>query len=585
MSFGLLVAVIGIGLKLIIDFEYIPNLVPVESVENREFDFIIIGGGTAGCVLSYHLTKYSNFTVLLIEAGGIFNGLSIIPLLSTFMQGTRMDWKLKSTQQKYSSRGLIDKIQFLPRGKGLGGSHNLNYLLHSTGGGIDEFDEWMKYGGKTWNYDSIKRFLNRHEMNENRDEGDDSHDDVDEAKLSFTTIQQEDSVLGEALISAEKELKNTLKNKNITFSLSKFTVKKGRRHSVYHEYLKRAFRQRNLSIMIHAKVERIEFNEKKEAVAVIIKTQSRTNIRIRVKREIILSAGAYHSPHILQLSGVGNQNDLKTSGINLVHHEPSVGMNLFDHMNFPLFVSINASVSITRSKVLSFNEILRYLLYGSGVFATFGVVGAGKFNESGMILFGTGSVDEKLFCHIANFNSKTFHSFFPLHANASQEGFVMLNTCWRPKSRGSVKINPENIFDDPLIEPKYLSENYDVSCLIKAVRMQILLMKTEKFRKLDAKIQWPRLKSCENFGPYHDDDVSERYLECLIRHAALTGHHPSGTCALGSVVDENLNVKGVKKLRIVDGSIFPTPISFFPNTVIIAIAEKASRIILNENQS
>lgn len=567
MSFGLLVAVIGIGLKIIIDFEYIPNLLPVESVENREFDFIIIGSGTSGCVLAYHLSKYSNFTVLLIEAGGIFNGLSIVPLLSTFMQGTRMDWNLHSTQQKYSSRGLIDRQQLLPRGKGLGGSHNLNYLLHSTGD-REEFDEWRKYGGDNWDYEGMRRFLNRHDSNKGGD---------DEAKLSITSGREEDSALGEALMNAQSEM-----SANVTFSLSKFTTRKGRRHSVFHEYLRRAFKHRNLSIMIHARVERVEFNERREAVAVIVTTKSRT-VRIRAKREIILSAGTFHSPHILQLSGIGDQNDLESSGINLLHHLPSVGRNLFDHMNLPLFVSVNKSVSVTRSKILSFDEIFRYLTKGSGIYSTTGVIGVGKLESSGVILFGVGSVDETTLCHIANYKSDTFRAFFPLHANESQEGFVMLNTCLHPKSRGSVKINPENVFGDPVIDPAYFTEDYDVSCLINAVRMQISLMTSKEFRKLDAQIHWPRLRACSNFGPF--EDVSERYLECLIRHGAVTGHHPSGTCALGSVVDEKLKVKGVKNLRVVDGSILPSPISFFPNSVIVALAEKASEIILNENQS
>lgn len=587
-------AVIGIALKLVIDFEYIPNLVPVESVKNREYDFIIVGAGTAGCVLAYHLARQlSNSSILLIEAGGIFNGLSIVPLLSTFMQGTRMDWNLKSLPQKYSSRGLIDRVQMLPRGKGLGGTHQLNYLLHSTGL-KEDFDEWQKHvGSDEWSFDGvINRFLNRHELNTDERQlsrSDEGFDKGNEARLVVTKIRHEDSTLASALMKAEIEMQRTF-NTNFMVKPAEFTTRKGARHSVFHEYLRRAFKYRNLSIMIHARVERIEFNEKRKAVAVIVKTKSRT-VRIEVKRELILSAGAFHSPHILQLSGVGDESALEDVGIDLHQHLPAVGENLFDHMNFPLFVSINETASVTRSKILSFGEMWRYLIEGNGMFSTTAVVGVGSLHNSGVILFGTGSVDEETLCHVANYNSDTFRALFPLHANASQEGFVLLSTCYQPKSRGSVEINPEDIFGDPIIDPNYLQHEYDVSCLINAVRMHISLLSTEPFRNLDAKVYWPKLKNCENFGPFmsstaasSETEVSDRYLECLIRHAAVTGHHPGGTCALGTVIDENFKVKGIDNVRVVDASVFPTPVSFYPNSVVIALAEKASEMIVEGHQ-
>lgn len=577
-------------MKLFIDFEYIPNLVPVESVANREYDFIIVGGGTAGCVLSYHLARQlSNSSILLIEAGGIFNGLSIVPLLSTFMQGTRMDWNLKSTSQKYSSRGLIDGKQMLPRGKGLGGSHQLNYLLHSTGL-KEDFDDWEKYGGSEWSYDGvINRFLKRHGLagdEQSATAADEGFDKGNEARLVITKTRHEDSILAKALTRAEIEMQRTF-NANFTVTPAEFTTRRGVRHSVFHEYLRRAFKYRNLSIMIHARVERIEFNEKRKAVAVIVRTQSQT-IRVRVKRELILSAGAFHSPHILQLSGVGDESALENVGIDLHQHLPSVGENLFDHMNFPLFVSINDTASVTRSKILSLSEIWRYLIAGDGFFASTAVVGAGNLHDFGVILFGTGSVDEETLCHVANYDSDTFRAHFPYHFNGSQEGFVMLHTCYHPKSRGSVGINPEDVFGDPIIDPDYFHHEYDVSCLINAVRMHILLLNTEPFRKLDAKIHWPVLRGCENFGPFvaadSEAEVSDRYLECLIRHAAVTGSHPAGTCALGTVIDDKFKVKGIDNVRVVDASVFPTPVSFYPNSVVIALAEKASEIIVEGNQ-
>lgn len=534
-----MMAFIAISLRFLFDFEHIPNLLPVESVNDKYFDYIIIGAGTAGSVLSYELSKHSKFTVLLIEAGGIFNGLSIVPIAATQMQGTDMDWSLKSVPQKHSSRGLSNGQQSIPRGKGLGGSHQLNYLLHFNGRKRD-FDEWKRLGADGWDNDNLEFFLNRHEADDENDNKCQPGDDI--PKLSITSIKREDSKLADAFLEAENEMQKAF-NPNVTFKLAKFTSKKGMRHSVFHEYLRRAYKHKNLSIMVHTKVIKIEFNENKEAISVIISTKSQL-ARAHAKREIIISAGSIHSPHILKLSGIGDEGELKSVGINLLYHSPGVGENLFDHMNFPLFVSINETASVTRSKVLSTVEIYRYLIDGSGALSTTAVVGTGHLDDYGIILFGMGSTDERALKHVANFETETFRAFFPLHANTSQEGFTALSTCLLPKSRGTVKLNPVNIHDNPLIDPEYLKDDYDMLCMRNAVKMTISMISTEAFKKIGATVHWPKVKDCRNFGPFDEDAksfaVNDRYLDCLIRQAALTGHHFAGTCAVNSVVDSDL---------------------------------------------
>lgn len=535
MSLALVVVVIAVSFRFLLDFEYIPNLVPIESVKNKYFDYIIIGGGTAGSVLSYELSKHSNYTILLIEAGGIFNGLSTVPILSTLMQGSDMDWRLKSVPQKFSSRGLGEGRQSIPRGKGLGGSHQLNYLLHFNGLKKD-FDEWKRLGADGWDYENLAFFLNRHELNDANEPSSDT------PKLSITPIKRSDSKLTEAFVGAENEMQKAF-NPNISLSLAKFTSKKGIRHTVFHEYLRRAYKHKNLSIMVHAKVEKIEFNEDKEATSVIVSTKSQS-CRVHAKREIILSAGAIHSPHILKLSGIGDEGELQSVGINLLHHSPGVGENLFDHMNFPLFVSINETASVTKSKILSTAEIYRYLIEGCGVLSSTAVVGTGYLDDYGMILFGMGSVDEESFKNVANYETETFRAFFPLHGNSDQEGFTALSSCLMPKSRGTVKLNPNDVKGDPLIDPGYLSHDVDMLCMRKAVELSQRMIASKAFKRLGSKIHWPKLDDCVNFGPFDGDSENfeppYRYLDCLIRQAALTAHHPGGTCRIGSVIDTNL---------------------------------------------
>lgn len=345
---------------------------------------------------------------------------------------------------------------------------------------------------------------------------------------------------------------------------------------MFHEYLRRAYQHKNLDIIIHATAERIEFNENKEAISVIVSTKSQV-ARVKVRKEVILAAGAFHSPLILMRSGIGD-NDIDNN-VNLIHRSPAVGRNLFDHMNFPLFVSINTSASVTKDKILSAREIHRYLVDSSGILSTTAVIGSGRVNDYGVILFGMGSADEQALKDVANFKTDTFRAFFPLHANSSQEGFVALSTCLLPKSRGRVRMKSNF---DMLIDPAYLSDDYDMECMRNAIRLNMRMIDTKAFQRVGAKIHWPKLKACQNFGPF-EGDPNDRYLDCILRHGALTAHHPGGTCAVGKVIDENFKVIGVKKVRVADGSVLPTPVSGFPNSIIIAIAELASKIILRQS--
>lgn len=214
-----LTALIAIGARLLFNYEYIPNLSSIESVKQKQYDFIIIGSGTAGSVLAYELSKHSNNTVLLIEAGGIFNWKSIVPITSTLMQGTEMDWKLKSTSQKFSSRGLINKQQSMPRGMGLGGSNQLNYLLHYSGI-PEDFQEGLKY-------ENLKCFLKRHERLKIDKK---CQFENDTPKLSIKSVMPNDSQLADAFIKSHRELKKNF-NSSVTFKLAQFTSKKGMRRT------------------------------------------------------------------------------------------------------------------------------------------------------------------------------------------------------------------------------------------------------------------------------------------------------------------------------------------------------------------
>lgn len=185
---------------------------------------------------------------------------------------------------------------------------------------------------------------------------------------------------------------------------------------------------------------------------------------------------------------------------------------------------------------------------------------------------------------MTTFLLQTFQRNFPFHRDADQEGFVLLNTCNQPKSRGSVQLYSSQIKEAPKINPNYLENASDVACMMRSIRLAMQLVGTQAFRKVNAVIHWPEFKQCSNFGPPRSKRVqpNDRYLECLIRVASVTAHHPGGSCAVGSVLDAKMRVRGVKSIRVVDASMLPTPVSGTPHASIVAVAEYAAEQILRQ---
>ncbi|XP_047103177.1 neither inactivation nor afterpotential protein G-like isoform X2 [Schistocerca piceifrons] len=497
-----------------------------------EYDYIIVGAGTAGCVLASRLSSESHASVLLIEAGGVPNWLSSVPLAAPLLQGSQSesDWAYRTLPQKHSSWGLKDQVSAWPRGRGLGGSGQINYMVHSLGHPND-FKHWEENGAKGWGLSSMQAYLEKlegscmpttcgikngicHKTTEK----------MQSQTIPLNTVDPEEMKLADAFLNAGKELE--LPSGEINFNLIQSTIHKGERWSSLHGYLLPALGQTNLEVLLNTAVSKI--------------------------------------PVVSDLP---------------------VGMNLHDHMNMPLYVSIDAPYSVTIDKIKSVQQIWDYFFHGKGLFATTAVLASATLvPDAGLILFGLGSADEKILKDIANYKSDTFQGLFPLSHNSSQEGFVLLATCLTPQSRGRLWLNVSHLEGPPIIEPNYLSHSHDIPCMIKAINLAEKLVRTKAFQKLGAQLHLPVLSECSNLIP----DVRDLlYLECIIRTAAVTAYHPGGTCKMGSlqdnstVVDNLLRVHGVQGLRVMDASILPTPLSGHPNSVLIAMADRASSFILN----
>ncbi|XP_029659073.1 neither inactivation nor afterpotential protein G [Formica exsecta] len=514
------------------------------------YDYVVVGAGTSGCVIASRLSEMSNVTVLLVEAGGYFGWTSVIPLLAPMMQGTEVDWAYKTEPQVFSSRGFNGYKQNWPRGKGLGGSGQLNYLVHSFGR-PEDYKKWPK----GWSHADLLPYFQK------------------VSDIMNVVPMPEEEYLTKAFVLAEESLKLD----NVSLRKAMYTAKRGTRWSTHHAYLQKAWNRKNLHILTNTLVTKIVFkNNKIDGIKVMYKNGSTGKIGVR--KEVILCAGTVNTPQLLLISGVGPISELEKHKISVVRDLPEVGRNLFDHLNVPVYVNLRERVSITLVKLQTVPEVFNYFTFGTGWLATNGVMGLGRANNSGLLLFGIASTEEKLLKAISNFETETYRSLFPSYNDSMHEGFVYLASCLQPKSRGSVTLRSSDIRDPPRIDPAYLQDSDDVTCTYRALNFALETLNTRLFREYGAKVHIPDFEECRHLRQdYRDFD----YSECVMRIAGLTAYHPCGTCRIGAVVDEELRVKGVSGLRIMDASVVPSPISGTPNSVLIAMAERASDIILD----
>ncbi|XP_058801694.1 neither inactivation nor afterpotential protein G-like [Phymastichus coffea] len=529
---------------------------PISIVDHPEtsYDYIIVGAGTAGCVMASRLSENSNVSVLLVEAGGYFNWLSSIPLVAPGLQKSQFDWSFKTETQKYSSKGLWDYQQIIPRGKGLGGSGQLNYLVHSFGR-PEDYDHWPR----GWSYSDLRPYFIR------------------VAETMRVREADESIELVRALSIAERAMNET----DVKFSKAQTTLFEGSRWSTFHSHLQRAWNRRNLHILVNTLVTKVLLNVTNRSDGIEIRYVDGIREKIEARREVVLCAGAIGTPHLLLLSGIGPANDLRKLKVDVRMDMPAVGKNYFDHLNMPVSVNVDAPVSVTLAKLQTFATLADYFVFKTGYLATNGIMGMARLDNSGVILAGV-AANEKLLKDLANYRTETFRSLYPTYNDTVREGFLLMSSCLQPHSRGYVALRSQEPTDRPIIEPAFLERHQDVACTTKAIRLGLSILETPLFREFGAEVHVPDLEECQHLP---QDYYNDAFAECAIRTSALTAHHPCGTCRMGenrdneTVVDEFLRVYGIEGLRIVDASVFSVPISGNPNSVIIALAEKAADII------
>lgn len=517
------------------------------------YDYIIVGAGSAGCVLANRLTEDSHTSVLLLEAGGPDNKQEVsIPAAFAKLFKSPSDWAYHTDlQQKLGGRQL-----YWPRGKMLGGSSSMNAMIYIRGHRLD-YDRWCESGNEGWSFADVLPYF---KAAEHQERGASEYHGTG-GPLNVADLRSANP-LSHAFVEAGKELgfsANDDFNGAVQegFGLYQVTQKGGKRCSAATAYLKPVLRRSNLTVRTGAHVTRL-LVEGSRVTGVEYMLNGRVE-KAEAVVEVILSGGAINSPQLLMLSGIGDADRLKQAGISTVLDLPGVGENLQDH----LFVAVAYACTqpVTLASAEGLRNVANYLLFKRGPL-TSNVAEAGAFIRT----------DSSLPAPNLQFHFGPVYYLNHGFTRPEGHGFTIGPTLIRPKSRGYFRLRSNDPFDAPSIQPHYLESDADMQVLVEGVKLACELADTKTFSAYRGR------EVCDGLKLRNDSGIAD-----YIRNTVETIYHPVGTCKMGTdamaVVDAHLRVHGMENLRIVDASILPEIVGGNPNAAVIMIAEKAANII------
>lgn len=525
------------------------------------FDYVIVGGGSAGCVLASRLSEDPQVSVCLLEAGPPdTHPLIHMPMgILWMMRSKTLNWQFQSDEEEQ----LGGRHLFWPRGRTLGGSSSTNAMCYMRGHPSD-YDAWEALGNAGWSFRDVLPYFKR---SQNQERGASEHHGVG-GPLNVADIRSPNP-LSQVFIQAGVQAGipfnddfNGLEQEGV--GLFQVTQKNGRRCSAARAYLHPALARPNLTVVTNAHACRVLFKDN-TAIGMEYR-QFGVMKRAHAAREVILSAGAIQSPQLLMLSGIGDGAELQAAGIPTVMHLPGVGKNLQDHLDVILVHTATKPLSwgFTARNVLRGGwDMLQYYLKGSGMLTTNGAEGCG---------FAKSSPDEAIPDLQFHFTPARLRDHGRDLRFLCGEGYSLHVCNLRPKSRGKIRLASRDPLAKPQIFANYLSHPEDMERMVKGVKLA------------------QKILAAPAFGPYRGKELvpapgcqTDGDIQHFIRQCAETIYHPVGTCKMGSdpaaVVDAELRVHGVQGLRVVDASIMPLLVGGNTNAPVIMISEKASDMI------
>ncbi|KAG8175261.1 hypothetical protein JTE90_020794 [Oedothorax gibbosus] len=550
----------------------------------EEYDYIIVGAGSAGSVLASRLSEVPCASILLLEAGKSPPLLTDVPAIARNFWFTDIDWAYKTVPQKHSGYALVNNQVVWPSGKAVGGSSVLNAMLYVRGN-RENYDKWARGGAVGWSTSDICPLFMKLENNTEPEFFAKGFHAV-EGPMTVRRPSYEAEIKKPIFEAAEQMGYENLDpngEKQTGFYDFQATIRDGQRCSTGKAYLAPAENRTNLDILPNAFVRKVVLRGR-NATGVEFDFGGKT-YQVRARREVIMSAGTVNTAQLLMLSGIGPRKHLQQMNIPIVANLP-VGNNFHDHGSTPLIFQLDPQIPQFLKKLGDPVNVQEYIQNRSGPLSSIeGIAATAFLNGQQMpkedfpnhqIYFA--EVPKEVLQYQVGLKPEVYQQMFGSYENSTL--YACLVSILQPKSRGTVRLNSKDPYDPPLIDPNYYENPEDVQDVVQGLKTCMKIATSGPMQKLGSKPLTTMLPGCEQYVTDEDN-----LLECLTRSVVMSLSHQVGTAKMGdptdptTVVDSQLRVKNIQGLRVVDASVMPIVPSGNTNIPTIVVAEKAADLI------